>query len=799
MRILDRYIIREVIPPFLLALLVFTFILIIPFIIDLAEQMIAKGVPWDTLLFLMVTLLPQALGLTIPMALLIGILVALGRLSADRETIVMMACGVSPVRLFRPIAILGAIAWAATSWVMIDAIPDANQAYREETLRIVQDRAEQEVRARVFFEDFPNIVLYVGEVAPGGGGWQDVVAADTRVQNQPILYVARRGRMIVDRENKTIQMALEDGARHTARRDDPATYEVLRFDSMLVSLDPSTVFPRQGPARGDRELSISELQARIAEFEAQGISPHNQVMEIHKKFSIPIACLVFALVGLGLGLTNRRDGKLASFVLGIGVIFVYYVIMFTAQAMTKGQMVPAWLAMWIPDLVLGAVGVLLLASRGRTADQPIQISLPRLPGWVTRLAQRAGSPSDATTEAGALPMALAGAPADRRPRRVVVVIRVPHLNVWRPNLLDIYVGKLYLRILGMAGLGMAGLFYISTFIDLSDKLFKGETTAGMLFSYLAWATPQFLYYILAIAVLLSALVTIGVLTKNSELIVMRACGISLYRTALPLLVFAALASGTLFGLEERVLAVSNRRAEQLRHVIRGGSPQTFDVLNRKWLVGRDGAIYHYDYFDPRRNELNGLSVFRFDAGTHELASRLYATRATWIPASGAGEPSTAWLVTGGGWRRDFTADGDAPRYEPFEEQRVSLEASDYFVTEAPEPDRMNYGQLKRYIDELRASGYNVLSKEVALQRKLAFPLVTIVMTLIAVPFAVTTGRRGAMYGVGVGIVLALVYWTMISVFAAFGAGGLLAPWLAAWAPNLLFGAVAAYLLLTVRT
>ena len=112
---------------------------------------------------------------------------------------------------------------------------------------------------------------------------------------------------------------------------------------------------------------------------------------------------------------------------------------------------------------------------------------------------------------------------------------------------------------------------------------------------------------------------------------------------------------------------------------------------------------------------------------------------------------------------------------------------------------MNFAQLRRYIDDLKASGYNVLEHEVALHRKFAFPLVTLIMTLIAVPFAVTTGKRGAMYGIGVGIVLALVYWTAISVFAAFGAGGLMPPMLAAWAPNLLFGATAAYLLLTVRT
>jgi lipopolysaccharide export LptBFGC system permease protein LptF len=320
----------------------------------------------------------------------------------------------------------------------------------------------------------------------------------------------------------------------------------------------------------------------------------------------------------------------------------------------------------------------------------------------------------------------------------------------------------------MTIVAMLGLFYISTFLDLSDKWFKGQTTLGQILAFLWWSTPQFMSYIIALAVLLASLVTIGLLTKNSELIVMRACGVSLYRTAAPMVVFALVASAVLFGMEERVLALANRRADQLKHLIRGGSPQTFDVLNRKWIVGRNGEVYHYQFYNPRSRELNGVSLFEFNPETHALVRRVYASRA-------------------------------AKAFEPFQQVSLPLESADYFVTEVPEPRRMTYPQLERYIHELRQSGYDVLEHEVELYRKVAFPFVTLVMTFLAVPFAVTTGRRGAMYGIGVGIVLALVYWTMISVFAAFGAGGIISPLLAAWAPNLLFGAAAVYLLLTVRT
>jgi LPS export ABC transporter permease LptG len=442
--------------------------------------------------------------------------------------------------------------------------------------------------------------------------------------------------------------------------------------------------------------------------------------------------------------------------------------------------------MWIPNVLLGGLGIALLVARTRAVDYAMRF---KLPSWRWPLRRVNDGP------AGDSKLLEASAPNRKPPRAIVVVIRIPQFELPRPQLLDLYVARTYGRMLVICIAGIMGLFYISTFLDKSDKLFKGQVTLGMLLQYLWWETPQFLYYIIAIAVLLSAIITVGLLTKNSELIVMRACGISLYRTALPLIVFAALASGVLFAFEERVLAFSNRRADYLNHIIRGGDSRTFDVVNRQWLVGGNGEIYHYQFFDPRRGELNALSILRFDSETLELKERAFATHATYSPR-GRGD-SQPWIARGG-WSRQLAGPA-VTRYTPFDATRLSLEPADYFETEAPAPDRMNFVELRRHIEELRTSGYNVTGYEVALQRKFAFPLVTLVMTLIAVPFAVTTGKRGAMYGIGVGIVLALVYWTAISVFAAFGAGGLMSPTLAAWAPNLLFGATAAYLLLTVRT
>lgn len=774
LRIIDRYIIRETILPTLIGLVIFSFVLEIPVILREGEDLIVKGASWAVVVRVLLTLLPQALGITIPMALLLGLLIAFGRLSADRETVALQACGVSLYRLLWPVASLSLVAFAATLYVMIVSVPAANQAYRELTFRVVSTIAKSDIKPRVFFEEFPGLVLYVRDVAPDGA-WHDVFVADTKSPDDPVIHVARRGDVVIDEKRRMVQMVLVDGSSHNTHVNEPHKYDVSVFGRTTVTLDPQTVFPREGPMKGTQELTSAELQSRIAELRGLGQNSHNEEMALHRKFSIPVACLVFGLIATALGVTTRRDGKLASFVLGIAVVFAYYIVMYVSQSLAKGGQLTGPVAAWMPNIVLGAAGVWLLVRRASFTERPIRIPIP----FARR---RSTSPASGPRAA-----------APRARRRVVVVIRVPQFAVPRPKIIDLYVARLSIRIVGLAVVSLLGLFYISSFIDLSDKLFKGQASGNMILQYLWYSTPEFVYYIIPIATLISALVTIGALTKNSELIVMRACGISLYRVALPLLLLALVASGVLFGLEERVLAYSKQRSDELQQVIRGRTPRTFNVLNQQWIASRTGNIYHYTYFDPRKNEMSGLSVFEFDPRVYRLARRTAVKHAAYT--GGAGDVVT-WRARDG-WTREFA--GETMKYVPARELVVRLEEPAYFTTERPEADRMSYTQLRSYIRDLRTTGVNPTPSTVQLYRKLAFPFVTIIMTLIAVPFAVTTGRRGAMYGIGVGIVLAIVYWVTISVFGAIGGAGLMTPALAAWAPNLLFGAAAGYLFLTVRT
>jgi len=780
-RILDRYLVRDIVAPFFLGLAVLTFILEIPPILNQAEQFISRGVEWSIVLRVLGLLLPQALCLTIPMAVLLGILVGFGRLSADREFVAMQACGVSLTRLARPVLLVAGLGTIATAYETIVALPDANQSFREIVYVVMATRVESNVRPRVFFQEFPDKVIYVKELPPEGG-WRDVFVADTAHVNETTVYFAKQGRIRLDQKKKLVQLELLHGTSHTTHTDKPDDYEEASFESSIITLDPNQVF-KLPPSKGAREMNYAELREEIVEASKRKDPAYEARFMIQQKMSLPMACPILALIGLALGATNRKDGKLGSFVIGIAVIFIYYVLLWGARAAANGgRFSPEW-APWIPNIVMGIGGLVMFAWRARLGDQPLRLTLPI---WRRKTADSANDAIGAV---------------HRRRGWGLPRLRVPLVRV-----LDVYISREYLRLVVIGIVGLLALFYVSTFIDLADKLFRGETTWAMLTRYFYFRTPQFVYYVIPMSVLVSTLVTIGLLTKNSELLVMRACGISLYRAALPLLICGVLASGLLYVMQERVLVSSNREADKLERTIRHW-PEIATALNRRWMVGTNGEMYHYDFFDQRLNRFTNLLVYRLDEDKWRLRGVTRANDAV-VVAAPAPDPTGRRWTGRYGWTREMVrGEATAPtgeeqaevKYEPFTERELSLEPSSYFKTEEPNGDLMTYEQLSEYISRLDASGANVVPWRVDLARKVAFPFVTVIMTILAVPFAVTTGRKGAMYGIGIGIALAITYIVALSVFAALGKGGALPPLLAAWAPNLLFGAAAVYMVLTVRT
>lgn len=777
MKTLDRYLIREMLPPFLLALGMFTFLLAVKPMLDYAQDLLAKGIDIPTVAWLLMYLLPQALGVTLPMAFTTGVLMALGRLSGDRESVALLACGISPMRVLRPILVLALIAGAADMYTLIKLVPDSNLRFREITFHILVQQGESDVKPGRFYEGFPGKVLFVAQDDPVKG-WRGVMLADTTDPARPVVTMAPYGRLEIDEAKRQVAIVLPGESVRYIPGTEAGTYDTARANDVRFSVPATSVFGDGsiGVGRGTAEMSIADLRREEARKREAGLSPHNEIMQRHQMFAFPVACLVFALVAVAVGLHTRKEGRLGGFTLGIAVIFIYYGVMTLFESLAKGQQhFPAEWARWMPNIVVGILGVIGLRWRNRAVGGDVTL---RLPAWL-RWPSRSGGDASARV----------------RSPRVVVVIRLPawrwRLPFPRVRILDRYVARKYVSVATLSCVSLLGFYYIGTLIDKSERLFKGQASGSLLLEYFYYSTPQFIAYVVPVAALLSALAAIGGLTRTGELIVMRACGISLYRAAAPVVLLALVWSGGLFLLDDRVLAKANRQAEVLEDQIRGAEPHTVNpIASSNWLVDKQGRIYHYSAFDIPHQTLYGLSIFAVDRQRYRLTSHTYAAHVTFS--------DDAWR-TDGGWTQEFLDDERVTRKD-FGPRPLELAAPESFSgMHNQEADLMTFEELRRHIAEQDETGFSMADARVQLQRRIAFPLVTVVMTLLGVPFGVTVGRRGALYGIGVAMILGCAYWLANTVFIAAGQADLLPAVLAAWAANLLFLAFAGFATLTVRT
>jgi LPS export ABC transporter permease LptG len=322
-----------------------------------------------------------------------------------------------------------------------------------------------------------------------------------------------------------------------------------------------------------------------------------------------------------------------------------------------------------------------------------------------------------------------------------------------------------------------------------------NSTLVTMFTYLFFLIPQLVYRLLPISVLMAVLVTLGVLSKQNEVTAFKACGVSLYRLAAPVLIASVLCGGALFGFDYSYVPAANRRQDALRDQIKGRVTQTYLNPNRKWIMGSDSRIYYYKYFDPTQKVMVDASVFELDPTTFQLRRQILAKRAEWHPAL------RTWVFESG-WSSDFRGVSRLVPRNNFETATFPelTEAPDYFLKEAVQERQMNFLELQKYISDLQLSGLVDTRKlQVQYHLKFANPLFALIMAMIAVPFGFLVGNRGAMTGIGASIVIAISYLGIQPLFEKIGDVGLLPPAMAAWSPDLLFSLVGLYLLLRMRS
>lgn len=780
MRILTRYILRETATHTALGMAIFTFVLFMGKVGQILELVVRNSAPLPSVAELVFLALPAALTVTIPMGVLVGILIGLSRLAADSEVTAMRASGLGLGAVLKPVCILAFAGWLAASANTLWIAPRSAAALADLEDRLKNSQASYAIEPRVFYENFPHTVLYVEDISPRNGAsvWRNIFLADISDPSAPAVTFARQG-VAASTTSDSLDLHLSHGYVYENPPKNPEQNITRGFDEfdLSIPLPPSTGTPKElAPIP---ELSTAELyrQIKMLRSRAAANEPGSwdsirwrwYSIEFNRRLALPAACLVLAVVGIPLGLSAKKGGKATGFVLTIFLVFVYYFLSLGGTSMGRLDKVSPALGVWLGNFVYFLVGTLLL---WQTRKRPLELSF-RL-NWAD-LSRRA------------LFLKRRGSSARR-------LMHPRDFKATFPQLLDDYILRDFLMYLSLVLATFILLAMVFEFFELLNDIVRNHVPTLTLLEYLASVIPARLYYPLApLSVLLAVLITFGLMEKANEVTAMKANGISVYRVVFPVLVLAGLLAGGLFFFSELYLPTVNREQEALRNTIKGKPAQTFLRPDRMWIFGRNSTIYYYEFFDADRNSFGNISVFEFDPENFSLRKRIFAERAYWANDLGH-------FVFEQGWSRSFR--GSA--IEDFHQFDVSTftelqEAPDYFKKEIKQYTEMSSSELDRYIADMQQRGFAVERLKVQLQKKFAYPLITLVMAVLAVPFSMRAARRGALAGVAVAVTIAIVYFVTTQLFEAMGNVNQLPPSLAAWAPDLLFAFAGGYLILKVPT
>ena len=801
MRILTRYILGEILSHTLIGCALFTFILFMRDLPTILEAVVRNSSTFSMVAEILLFTLPNTFKVTIPMAVLVGILLGLSRLAADSEITAMRASGLGIgyfVRVASIVAVSGTLLGLANS---IYVAPRANQAILEMQQALATSQASYEIQPRVFYEDFRNFVLYVQDVRAGTGAsnWRQVFMADVSDPTTPRITTAASA-TVTNGESQELLMQLRNGAEHQMVAGQPQQYNI----SVFNSTDRPLALSQQNDVHlGRMDTAIYAMSLQTLREHTHGPDSKHYLIELYNRFAYPSACLVLMLVGVPLGVASRRGGKSSGFVFTILLVFLYYFLSSTGIALARQNKMSAFIGVWLANILFAAVGTFLLwqmASGGRI--------LSALTGWTVR-APKHKPDADSTTEVGPRPEVEARPVMPSRTNGVRVALMLRRMrprasrNAARgvfPRILDEYVVREFLNMFFLVLAGFMMLMLIFTFFELMGDILRNRIALTKVGEYLINLIPNLLYNIAPLAVLIAVLVTFGVLNRNSELVAMKATGISLYRLVIPVISIAGVLAVCLFVFAEYYLPQANRRQDALRSEIKGRPPQTFLHPEQKWIFGQQrpgepDRIFYYQFFDSDRNEFANISIFEFDPATFAISRRIFAARAVWDPAK------DTWRFENG-WVRDFEgASVVEGSYREFRQTTFSEihEEPTYFKKESLQSQEMNFGQLQRYIRDLRQSGFDTMRLRIELWQKLSFPLTAIVMAVLAIPFALSMGRRGSLTGIAVAIGVALAYRVVDPLFGAMGNVNYLPAAVAAWSPDILFGLLGGYLLLRTPT
>jgi LPS export ABC transporter permease LptF/LPS export ABC transporter permease LptG len=769
MKVLDRYLLKEIIPSFLISLAFIIFLLFMNEIFYLAEIFIARGVPFKIVLRILFYLLPSVLALALPLAFMAGVLGGLARLSSDRETEAMKVLGITAGKMLKPVFLAGFFLWLISLVFTFYLTPAANYRWLQTMVNSVLSRVNLEVEPGRFVESLPGKVVFV-EKQREDGRFEKVFLFQQENPEKTQVILARSGEIVLETEKNEARLLLENGKNYDFSLPSPETIALSEFQKLEQRVDLSQMVGRFSLEKKGREKNIKELWRDWRRFQKEGREGDSgkriTLIEIHKRLSLPATCLIFVFLGVGLGWRRWPGGRLGGYGLSLVLIMAYYFLLVIGEQRALSGRQPAWLAMWLPDFLILLFGLYFYFSACRKKESWVSSSREKIKLFLAKTLGRRKKAEEISAESEE-----AG-------------------SFLHPSLLDRYIISRFVSASMAIFLALLFIMILVNFLQRMELVRENEKPVRLLLLFIWYKMPEFILFTFLVTVLSASVLTLSYFYRKNEIPAMITSGISYYRVVAPLLIVSLLLIPLFYFFQDRLVSRNNLRAEKIWDMISDRPARTFTYMNRYWIRGKDsGDFYHYDLLDPAQKVLSRLMILEADRIELGLKKITYAQVAL---------IQRNELELKNGWIREFM-DG-VSRFSRFEFSRINLkEAEDYFLKEWKEPPTMTLTELRHYSEDLERTGSPARRFRLEAEFRKAFPLSVLILTLLSVASVGLAGQKGFIFPLALSLVAGFLYWEAMAIFRSLCMARVLSPFLASWEPQIIFLLGGIYLLLKGKT
>jgi lipopolysaccharide export system permease protein len=761
-RLVPRYTVRAALPYVFLALVLLTAVLFVQQASRFAELALYAQIPLALFADLGAALLPNVLALTLPIAVLAGVMIGFARMGSDSEIVAMRAAGVGTWTLLWPILLIGIVFTVATTYIQLEEAPRAARELKRAGLQSALRKLDSPVEPRTFNTEIPGYVIYVRDGDKVLGTWGRVFIYSQQPDNSYRIVTARSGR--IDSSQEKSELVLSEAVATTYRGAadaDKRSYVLERLDQFRISINTgrAEILKRLNQQEEDpEELDWNELKAQTKSSDLEEKRAGQRTL--HRRLALSVSPFLFALLGGAIGMRVRRGGRGIGVLLALLIVIVYYLVSLLGESLARVGTISPMIGGWAATTLLLVLSLVLL-------------TINRIP--IFSLSFRRGVKRSTTEGERALSMS---------PLQTLGAARSGF-----PSLLDVGLFRTLTLsfLLGFASL--VSIFIIFTIFEMWRFIAGNRVAAGLVARYIFFLLPLITVELFPATMLIAVLMTYALLARRSETIAWWAAGQSVYRLMLPGLIFALAAGAGTWLVQEHLMPYSNVRQDTLRAQIRGGEPRATTRAGRQWLAAADSnRLYSYE-FDEQSRSLNDPAIYEFDSSGVHLASITTGTIGTWIA------PNRMAINNA----ETFSSRGLEVERQVAEKSEISIEPLQVFKPSIDKPSQLSSTGLSDYLMTAKRRGMQVSALAVALQRKYAAPFSVVVMAFIGIPLALSFGRKGTVIALCAAVGLSIAYWGVGGGLQQLGSLGLLPPAVAGWSPPIIFAAAGTYLLSRVRT